>query len=146
MTHKHENKPTASSASKPDESIEESVEQSEQIDVGRNNQPTESETAEKAESRKRPQRNVKTRSGKTWLPENASMHYDSRSNILFLFQTQNEEDSDAIMLGLTYVNRIQESLKPVNKKVHEVFTEGVCTLWNRINTRMNMCEPNLLRW
>ncbi|KXJ77509.1 hypothetical protein RP20_CCG007368 [Aedes albopictus] len=63
MTHKHENKPTASSASKPDESIEESVEQSEQIDVGRNNQPTESETAEKAESRKRPQRNVKTRSG-----------------------------------------------------------------------------------
>ena len=57
------------------------------------------------------------------------MHYDSRSNLFFfLFQTQNEEDSDAIMLGLTYVNRIQESLKPVNKKVHEVFTEGVCTL------------------
>nr|XP_029727001.1 zinc finger protein Xfin-like isoform X2 [Aedes albopictus] len=61
MTHRHENQPTISSASKPDESVG-SVEQSGQKDVDRDDQPTESETAQKAGGRKQPQRNVKTRS------------------------------------------------------------------------------------
>ncbi|KXJ77508.1 hypothetical protein RP20_CCG007367 [Aedes albopictus] len=61
MTHRHENQPTTSSASKLDESVG-SVEQSDQKDADRDDQPTENETAQKSESRKQPQRNVKTRS------------------------------------------------------------------------------------